>query len=508
MTERYIAAVDLGSSKIALTVARIVGDDIEILYYKERPSEGIRNSAVYNPQKAAAPIMEAVKEVQQELRIEIMQVVVSLPRCYVRQEVAEARVTRNNPDDSITLEEVNSLKSIAQDKYPLKDPDTEELYGAIAQSFSSDEGFQLIESDIVGVISSSFSGNFKLFIGKKSAVRNIDKVFNNLNIAIAREYFSPWTVSKAVLTQDEMENGVALIDFGGGATSVTIYKGKILRYYASIPFGGKTITSDIQSECSISERLAENIKLAYGVCMPDRLQNLEDKIIQIEDSDIEGYKQIPVKFLSEIVTARVNEIVQAILYEIQQSGYADRLRNGVVITGGGALLANLPTFIRESSGYTVRIGYPRHLFSATGCDEIYGPSATNSLGMILAAKEDGLLNCIESVPAEPEETYEPSETVVYDPPVETEHGGTEEEHVNQEDAHNVTDTGGDEEAPGNLFGPEEKKDEKVKDGKQKKKDENKKKEKDSSKVTWIKKFSNLFNGLYDGVGDEIENEGV
>ena len=152
MEERYIAAVDLGSSKIALTVARISGEDIQILYYKERPSDGIRNSAVFNPQKASVPIREAVEEAQQELNIKIMQVVVSLPRCEVRQEIAQASVERNNPDESITAEEVDSLKRLAQDSYPLTDPEKEELYGAIAQSFSDDENFQLIENDIIGVI--------------------------------------------------------------------------------------------------------------------------------------------------------------------------------------------------------------------------------------------------------------------------------------------------------------------------------------------------------------------
>lgn len=396
MMERYIAAADLGSSKIALTVAKITGEDIEILYYKEKPSKGIRNSAIFNPQHASSSLKEAIEEAENELKVQILQVVVNLPRCGVHQEVAEASVVRSNPDSSITEEEVESLKNLAKDKYPLEDAEQEELYAAIPQSFSSDEGFQLIESDIIGVISSKFSGNFKLLIGKKSAVRNIDNVFiNNLRIAVAKEYFSPAVISKAILTEDEMENGVALIDFGAGATSVTIYQGKILRHYASIPFGGATITSDIRSECSISEKLAENLKLAYGVCLPDRLQSLEDKILQIMDTDIDRYKQIPVKFLSELVTARALEIIQAILYEIQKSGYMHKLRNGIVITGGGANLANLTTLIREESGYSVRLGTPRHLFSTSGCEGIMSTSATNSLGMILAAKNDNIMDCIE-----------------------------------------------------------------------------------------------------------------
>ena len=419
MEERYIASVDLGSSKIALTVAKVSGNDIQVIFYREKPSQGIRNSAVFNPQKAAVPIREVIAEAEAELSIKILQVVVGLPRCDVRQEINCAKVTRSNPDESISAEEVEALKSIAREQYPLEDPDREQIYGAIAQSYSEDENFQLIESDIIGVISETFEGNFKLFIGKRSSVKTIDKVFNDLEIAISRKYFTPGAIAKAVLTEDEMENGVALVDFGGGATSVSIYKGKILRHYACIPFGGKVITSDIRSECSITETLAENIKMAFGACQPDRLQNLGEKILQIE-GDVEGYKQIPVYFLSEIITARCHEIVDAILYEIQESGFADSLRSGMVITGGGANMANLGSFIKDLSGYSVRTGLPRPLFSASGCAGVFEASATTSVGMLLEAKADGVSSCIDApvveVPAIEEEEEEEVVVIPEDAP--------------------------------------------------------------------------------------------
>lgn len=478
MGERYIAAVDLGSSKIALTVAKIEGDNVQIQYYKERPSFGIRNSAVFNPKKAAAPIKEAIAEAETELKIKIMQVVVGLPRCDVRQEVSQASVERSNPDESITEEEIESLKSMAQDSYPLEDPEREELYGAVAQSFSDDENFQLIESDIIGVISESLEGNFKLFIGKKSSVKTIDKVFNDLQVAIARKYFTPGALAEAVLTNDEMENGVALIDFGGGATSVTIYKGKILRHYASIPFGGKVITSDIRTECSISEDLAENIKKAFGACMPEKLQSLGEKIIQIEDDEMEGYKQIPVKYLSEIITCRAKEIIDAILYEIQCSGMADVLRDGIVLTGGGAALGNLSGYIKELSGYNVRTGYSRNLFSASGCNGIYSTSATVSVGMILSAKADGLLNCILAPEPDPDMTLSEENTEI--------------------EAEMPENNGiGEEEGYKDLFGGTEE---------SKTTEKERKKPKGSKKpgisVTWKKKFQELVGNLYDNVNKE------
>lgn len=405
MDERYIAAVDLGSSKIALTVAKISGNDIQILYYKESPSAGIRNSAVFNPQKAAEPIRKAISNAEEELNIKILQAVVCLPRCDVRQENGSANAQRSMPDECISTEEVEELKSIAQDSYPNIDSEKESIYGAVAQSFDCDDNFQIVESEIVGMVSRDFIGNFKLFIGKKSSVKTIDKVFNNLGIAIAKKYFTPDAVAKAVLTEDEKDSGVALLDFGGGATSVTIYKGKILRHYACIPFGGKTVTGDIRNECTISEELAENIKLAYGACMPDKLQTLSEKIIQIEGEEgMTGPKQIPVQYMSEIITSRIHEIVDAMLYEIQQSGLADALRSGIVVTGGGANLANLLPYIKECSGYNVRLGLPRPMFSSSGCPLVRDTSATTCLGMVLSAKSEPLLNCVD-----PAEIYDSEE---------------------------------------------------------------------------------------------------
>lgn len=395
MEEKYIAAIDLGSSQITLSVAKISGEDIQILYYKKTPSDGIRNSAVFNPGKATGPIKAAIEEAERELKIKILQVVVGLPRCDIRQETSKAKVERSNPDESIVKEEVENLKSLALNDYPLQNPEQEIIYGAIAQSFSDDEQFQLIESDIIGVISRNFEGNFKLFIGKSSYVRTIDKLFNGLGIAIAKKYFTPISQAKVVLTSDEIASGVALIDIGGGATSVTIYKDNILRHYASIPFGGNVITRDIMNECRVNEKLAENIKLAFGACIPEKLQTLGEKIIQIEGEEFGGFKQIPVKYLSEVITARVKEIADAIFYEMQQSGLADSLRGGVVLTGGGAELTNIALYIKDLSGYNVRIGYPRKKFSASGQNGIFEPNSSTSLGMILSAKEDELTSCLD-----------------------------------------------------------------------------------------------------------------
>lgn len=401
MEERYIASVDLGTSKLAVCVARVQDQNVEVIYYKESPSLGIRYSYVLIPGKVKAELRTAISEAQQALRIKIQQVIVGLPRWYVRQETASASMTRPEPDDLIQENEIRALKSMALESYPLEDSAKEVIYGAVAQSFSTEDCINEPENDIVGMAAETLEGNFKVFIGNRRYSSNIDSVFNDMGIAIAKKYFTPGITARAVLKSEQMENGVALIDIGAGVSSVTIFKDKIMRFYAAIPFGGNSVTNDIKSECNFSFELAENIKKAYGACMPNKLSSLGEKSIQIVDEDGNATAQVSVKYISEIITARMKEIIEALLFRIQESGYAseDDLRAGVVVTGGGAELVNCTNFIKELSGYSVKIGRPRRFFSCEGCPEASEASAATSMGMILSAKGDRFLNCVNEVMA-------------------------------------------------------------------------------------------------------------
>lgn len=397
LTETHIAALDLGTSKMSLAVAKVNGRDVQIVYYKEAPSAGVRYSGVWNMMQASDPISSLISDANNDLGLNITQAIVGIPKYPVRQENNSGKVMDRGEDTEITAEDIANLKRFAKETYPLNDPAKEAIYSAVAQSFSDGEDFfQIIENDIIGMTSNTLEGHFKIFIGKKKELQNIDKALSKAGITPKRKYFTAETTAKAVLTPAEMENGVALIDFGGGSTSLTIYYGNIMRHYASIPFGGKNITDDIKSECQISDTLAENIKLAFGACMPDRLQNLSEKVLHIRSNGADADKQLPVKYLSEIITARVEEILYAIFYEINESGMSDLIRSGIVITGGGAQIANLGSLVTELSGYKVRTGYPLPRISGQDIDGLRETTAATCMGLILAALEDGAGNCAKA----------------------------------------------------------------------------------------------------------------
>ena len=202
---------------------------------------------------------------------------------------------------------------MALEEYPLSDSKNEVIYGAVAQSFSTEDSLNELENDIVGMTAEKLEGNFKVFIGSRRHSINIDNVFNSMGIAIAKKYFTPGITARAVLKEEQMENGVALIDIGAGVSSVTIFKGKIMRYYAAIPFGGNSNTRDIKTECNFSFDLAENIKRAYGACMPGKLSAMGEKSIQIVDENDEptAHTNSKTRAISVAVAAPLTPILGA-----------------------------------------------------------------------------------------------------------------------------------------------------------------------------------------------------
>lgn len=391
MEDRYLVAIDLGSSKLAITVARTEGNNVHVVYYHEHESEGVDKSAILNEAKLTRALKAAIERAESELGIKIRHAAVCMPRKDIKVVTSQAEIVLD-PDKAITIDDVQELMKIAKENCGIENEDSEAVYSAVAQSYSDGEDFQISEQDIIGNEREKLEGNFKIFVGKKTGLKRLNKVFSDLGITPI-SVFTANSTARTVLSSGEMDSGVALVEIGAGVSSVTIYVGGVLRYYGSIPFGGKIITSDIRQECGIGESLAENIKKGYGICLPSKLQHMSEKKLQIRSANGGNDKQIPVKFLSEIITARMGEICDAMLYLIQESGLYDELRSGIVITGGGACIANCANLFSERSGYNVKIGYPVARFEyGSDCDGVHETSAASSLGMILEAKEMSEIN--------------------------------------------------------------------------------------------------------------------
>jgi len=408
MEDKHIVTVDLGTSKIALTVAQVQGDNIQVLYYKEHESDGITKGEVFNEARVGTVLKAAKEQAEDALGITITQAAVSLPRYYVREITRQAEM-HLAADTEISQDNIEELMRIAKDDCPLDNPDEEIVYDAVAQSYSDGETFQIKEEEVVGLEREKIEGNFKIFIGKKRGSKRIDSVFNKAGLTPYKIFPADHT-ARAVLSRSEMETGVALVEIGGGVTSVSVYLDNVMRYYGSFPFGGDAISSDIQQECVLGERLAEEIKKGYGICMPERLQTLADKKLHIRKEDGED-RQVAVKTLSEVVTARMHEIADGALYLIQESGLYDELSSGIVLTGGGANIVNAANLFFEKSGYATKVGYPKTGFETVkDSEDVYNPEASASIGLINAARSK--VSSSFALPYAPIRTIAKPQTVV------------------------------------------------------------------------------------------------
>lgn len=395
MEERHIVSIDLGSSKFRICVARVTEDNVQVIYYKEAPSAGIRAGVVQDSTKVSAFLKKAIEEVENELKVRIMQVVVGCPRSDVKLETASYSLGRRRSclDSLVTQEEVDNLLDQACMNYPLDDMSSQILYGFVFQTFSID-GLPMGSDPgcLVGCFGKELQVNYSGIIGSRRATYAVDTIFNSIGIAIAKKYFLPDVVAQSVLSDEDRHRGVALVDVGAEVTSVAVYHDGFIRSYSSFPFGGKTVSDEIQALCCVPKDLAGKILIQYGSSTPGNLFTAREDILSILSQKC--YKELTVQYISKVINAQSRIIINSVMSHIQDSGLNNNLKNGIVLTGGGASLVNLVDLFKEMSGYDVRIGSPKQAFFSAVGNGVYSPSASSAICMVLAAKDDRMPDCI------------------------------------------------------------------------------------------------------------------
>ncbi|HBE40722.1 MAG TPA: cell division protein FtsA, partial [Bacteroidales bacterium] len=246
------------------------------------------------------------------------------------------------------------------------------------------------------------------------AAKNIEKCVRRANMTVKDLILEPLASSDAVLTDDEKEAGVVLVDIGGGTTDLAVYYDNIIRHTAVIPLGGNVVTNDIKEGCAILHRHAEQLKIEYGSALGDIAP--DNKVVAIPGISGRTPKEISFQSLAYIIQSRMEEIIDFINFEIQNSGYADKLAAGIVITGGGAMLRHLSQLMKFKTAMDVRIGYPNEHLAGPGKNEINQPMYATSVGLILRGFEylETYRKSFNAAPGNefvnnPDGIYEPSE---------------------------------------------------------------------------------------------------
>lgn len=376
MESEIVVGLDIGTTKIAVLVGRRTEHGkIEILGIGKAESLGVARGVVLNIDETVKSIRKAVEEASNKSGVDIKVVNVGIAGQHIKSLQHRGMKTRRSIDDEISQKDIDEL---IDDMYRLVMSPGEEIIHVIPQEY-------IIDSEVgiknpIGMAGTRLEANFHIITGQVAAAKNIYKCVSKAGLEAADLTLEPLASADAVLSEEEKEAGVVLVDIGGGTTDVAIFHDGIIRHTAVIPFGGNIITEDIKEGCSIIKTQAELLKVKFGSALAS--ENQENEIVSIPGLRGRPHKEISVKNLANIIQARMEEIVEHVYYEIRNSGFEKKLIAGIVVTGGGAQLKHITQLMEYVTGMDTRIGFPNeHLASSS--EEVTSPTYATGVGLVM-----------------------------------------------------------------------------------------------------------------------------
>lgn len=378
---KIVAAVDIGTTKIVSLVGRLSDQGkLEVLGISQTASKGVKRGVVLNIEETVNAIQTTSSEAMEQSGIKFNEVFVGIAGQHIKSVRNRGYINRDSYEDEITRDD---LQNLIDDMNKIPVDVGEEIIHVLPQNYIVDSETGV--KNPVGMFGKRLEANFHIVIGQTSSARNIGKCINRVGLDVKQLVLEPLASSAAVLTDDEKEAGVALVDIGGGTTDVAVYYDDVIRHTAVIPFGGNVITRDIKEGCAILQRQAESLKMQFGSALGDLAQ--EDKVVTIPGISGRDPKEISFKSLAYIIQSRMEEIIDAVSYEIENSGYMEKLSAGIVLTGGGSMLKHLNQLVKFKTGMDVRIGFPGEQMVAETAEEINQPMYSTSVGLLIKGLE-------------------------------------------------------------------------------------------------------------------------
>lgn len=384
--ETIAVGLDLGTTKIVAMIGKKNEyGKLEILGIGKAKSLGVARGVVNNITQTIQSIQQAVAEAENQSGYKIKDVVVGIAGQHIRSLQHSDYISRNNAEEVIGDKDIDLL---INQVHKLAMLPGEEIIHVLPQEFKIDGQSEIKEP--VGMYGGRLESSFHVVVGQASSIRNVGRCIQSAGIELSGITLEPLASADAVLSQEEKEAGVALIDIGGGTTDLAIFKDGIIRHTAVIPFGGNVITDDIKEGCSIIEKQAELLKIKFGSAWPG--ENRDNEIVSIPGLRGREPKEISLKNLSKIIHARVVEIVEQAFAEIKAYGHEDprkKLIAGIVLTGGGAELKHIKQLVEYITGMDTRIGYPNEHLAGNSDEEISSPSYATAVGLVMNSIANG-----------------------------------------------------------------------------------------------------------------------
>jgi len=374
-----VVALDIGTTKVcAIAGVRNEYGRIDILGYGTVPSEGVSRGVVSNIDKTVKAIKECVATAERNSGKTFSEVHVGIAGQHIKSLHHHGLLVRQDSSSEIKVDDVDKLIA---DMYKLVLPPGDKILHVIPQEFMVDDEPNII--DPVGMAGVRLEANFHIITGQLNASKNIYKCVEKAGLKVGKMTLEPIASASAVLSDEEKEAGVALVDIGGGTTDITIFKEGIIRHTAVIPFGGNVVTKDIQEGCMVMKDQAEKLKVKFGSAIADEI--VDNRIIIIPGFRGRDPKEISEKNLARIIEARIEEIFDYVQWEIRRSGYDTKLHAGLVLTGGGSLLKHIELMAQLQTGLNTRLGEPVEHLAHGYNEEIASPIYSTGVGLLIYA---------------------------------------------------------------------------------------------------------------------------
>ncbi len=377
-----IVALDIGTTKVcAIAGRKNEHGKLEILGHGKVDSEGVLRGVVSNIEKTVKAISEATRYASKNAGTEFKVVQVGIAGQHIKSLQHRGILTRDNDHTEISQRDIDKLIS---DMYKLVLPPGDKILHVIPQEYTVDNEQGI--TDPIGMSGIRLEANFHIITGQITASNNIHRCVERTGLKVANMTLEPIASAASVLSREEKEAGVALVDIGGGTTDITIFEDGIIRHTAVIPFGGNVITKDIKEGCNVMTPQAEKLKVKFGSAMADEVY--DNRIITIPGLKGRDPKEISEKNLARIIQARVEEILDCVVWEIRRSGFERKLIGGIVLTGGGALLNHIDKLAEFHTGISTRIGIPVEHLAHGYSEQLISPIYATGIGLLLKGIED------------------------------------------------------------------------------------------------------------------------
>ncbi len=382
--ETYSVGLDIGTTKIVAIIGKKNEfGKVEVVGIGKAKSLGVHRGVVNNITQTVQSIQAAVEEAESVSGVAISEVVAGIAGQHIRSLQTSDYITREAPEEVISEDD---LKRLEQQVKKLQMLPGEEIIHVLPQEYKVDTQSEIKEP--IGMYGNRLEAKFHVVVGQVASIKNIHRCIVSAKIKVQDVCLEPIASAKAVLSQEEMEAGVALVDIGGGTTDLAVFKDGIIRHTSVIPFGGNIITEDIKEGCAIIEKQAELLKVKFGSAWPG--ENKENEVVSIPGLRGREPKEITLKTLSKIIHARVVEIIEAVNAEIKNYAQGDQKKKliaGIVITGGGSQLKHLKQVVEYITGMDTRIGYPNEHLAGNSSPEIASPMYATAVGLLMGALE-------------------------------------------------------------------------------------------------------------------------